>query len=975
MEEIIKKMNGAGLGAVYVGSTYGGEYHAPCPYCREHTGDGGKDRLCLWPSQGRTWCRRCKRKSSLAALHAMLTGMSETQALRLLGDGAKARGKLERPDYTRLLAPERWRECVDKLVRTRAKTLFTDDCADQLAYLHARGLTDDTICAARLGGCFENRYHTREEFGLAPPPGHGSLPLSKVIIPVGIVIPHFDAAGLCSRVLFRCDAPRHRRYRVLPGSGPANMVLLPPGEVHAVVVVESALDALLCHQEVPENFAFVALGSTAYGPDAATDVLFRETPHLLIATDSDEAGADAYQDLRERYPRASRLIVPPDLGKDIGEGYLAGLPIADWCEVGLKLARQPKSKPMTVSKPEVAAKASVKSKPSVKAQAKPVQKESKPVIEVTDAGIDVPYKLVSTRKRAIAAVEELCSAEYVAIDIETTPLPEYAGVEGAALDPMRARPRLLQATTGGTVYLFDLDKVALQHLAPLFQMDWVTHNAVFDYKHLLHAGLDPDPTSPFCTMLCDNALSNQNRSLADLFAVHFGIALDKELQTSDWSGELSTEQLRYAARDAVAVLRLWEKLRCEITDHRRTKLCHLLHDAQQAVATMELNGIGFDTESHADAVQVWKRERKRSLAALRKLAGEELNPSSHPQLAAFLETHLNAKQLKVWPRTDSGQLSTAAKEIAAFRDVPAVAAFLDYRHWSDLVGKFGQKLAGQVNPVTGRLHPHFRIAGARTGRMSASDPNVQGLPKDTDFRRLFIPAPGNVFVRADYNQMQLRIAALLSGDARLLGAYDKGRDVHRLTAASVLGKDVAKVTSEERSLAKAIGFGILFGMGARGLRSYALGNYGVAITESKAERIRDRFFETYPDVHRWQREQVEEAQRTGCSVTPMGRVRNFTREDRDDFHTAAMNTPIQGAEGEVMLAALAHLPEALAPLDALLVNCVHDELLVECPEENVEAVAEALRGCMERGMSNVFPKATRKGLVEVGHGPNWGDAK
>jgi DNA polymerase-1 len=183
------------------------------------------------------------------------------------------------------------------------------------------------------------------------------------------------------------------------------------------------------------------------------------------------------------------------------------------------------------------------------------------------------------------------------------------------------------------------------------------------------------------------------------------------------------------------------------------------------------------------------------------------------------------------------------------------------------------------------------------------------------------------------------------------------------------------VTTEERSLAKAIGFGILFGMGARGLRSYAMSSYGVSISEGEAERIRERFFETYPDVRRWQLEQVEEAQRTGCSSTPMGRVRNFTREDKDDFHTAAMNTPIQGAEGEVMLAALAHLSEALPPLDALLVNCVHDELLVECPEENAGRVEAALRGCMERGMNDVFPNATLKGLVEVGYGPSWGAAK
>jgi DNA polymerase-1 len=232
-----------------------------------------------------------------------------------------------------------------------------------------------------------------------------------------------------------------------------------------------------------------------------------------------------------------------------------------------------------------------------------------------------------------------------------------------------------------------------------------------------------------------------------------------------------------------------------------------------------------------------------------------------------------------------------------------------------------------------------------------------------------------VLVRADYNQMQLRVAAILSGDARLLDAYERGLDVHRLTAASVLAKRPGDVTPEERSLAKAIAFGILFGIGPKALRGYALNKYGVRISVGEAAQVRNRFFETYPDVRRWQLAQAEEAQRTCCSVTPMGRVRNFAREDKDDFHTAAMNTPIQGGEGEVILAALALLPEALDPLDGLLVNCVHDEVLVECPESTATGVEAVLVDCMKRGMQHVFPAASLKGLVEVGHGPTWADAK
>lgn len=958
MDAIIEKFNEAGLRTVYAGSTRGGEYHAPCPFCLESTGNEGKDRLCIWPAEGRAWCRRCESRASLTVLYAKLVGVSEAKAQRLLSGSSRPPVFGSRPDLHRLASPETWQNRVVTLIRSRANALFTEECATQLDYLNARGLHEDTIVTARLGGCFENRFHDRKEFGLVPELKPESDQPRRICIPEGILIPYFDVEGVCRCVQFRCEDGLMGRYRVLAGSKMISMILLPQGNVRAVVVVESALDALLCHQEVPKTFAFVALGSSVYHPDAAADALLRSVPHVLIATDSDEAGALAFRHLSTSYPNASRLIVPPDSGKDIGEAYVRGLPIAEWCDIGLDRAKHAATRPETVCEG-------------------PSQTEhAAPATEVTEVWTDVPYKLVTSRKHAGSAVKVLLAAEYVAVDIETAPLPKYAGQKKAALDPWRARPRLLQAATGGTVYVFDLNKVPLADLAPLFRSLWVAHNAVFDYKHLLQAELDPEPDSPYCTMLCDNALTNESRSLDDLFKVYFGIRLDKELQSSDWSaGELSEAQLQYAARDAVAVLRLWERLRCEVAERDRKKLAQLLHDAQRAVALMEINGLGFDIAAHAKAVKAWRREQKCGLTALRELAGDDLNPNSHPQLAEFLEAGLTKAQLRDWPRTGSGQLSTAAREIAAFRGVPAVDLLLDYRRWSDLLGKFGEKLSGRVNPVTGRLHPHFRIAGARTGRMSASDPNVQGLPHDTEFRRLFVAQEGHVLVRADYNQMQLRVAAMLSGDARLLDAYEKGSDVHRLTAARLLGKRPAAVTGGERALAKAIAFGILFGIGPKALRGYALNNYGVQISTAEAARVRDRFFETYPDVRRWQLEQVEEADRTSCSVTPMGRVRNFTREDKADFHTAAMNTPIQGGEGEVMLAALALLPDALDPLDGLLVNCVHDEILVECPEASAGDVETALRDCMERGMRAVFPDASLNGLVEAGHGPTWADAK
>lgn len=970
MGTIIEELKATGLRIAYVGNTNGGEHKSACPFCRTATGKGGKDRLCIWPKQGRAWCRQCEQSVTLVTLLATQAGISEADARKRLGIHALVSAN-KVPKHKEVYRGQ-WQAKVEELVASRVKQLRQEACADQWEYLLSRGLSEESITHARLGGCFENRYYNREDFGLAPECNPDTGKPRKICVPIGILIPYFDAEGHCLKVQSRCDDERYGRYRLLPGSQQTCMVLRPQGPLRGVVAVEAALDALLCQQQVPDDFAFIALGSTTYRPDAATYALFREAKHLLIATDSDDAGAEAHRRFVERYPTASRLIVPPEYGKDIGEAYLRGMDVREWCEAGLELASETERAISTThSIPKRPVFMHPKARPIGSAS---VPKEGTVDIDAPGVNLDVPYVVVTSNKAARRAVKELRTAKLVAIDIETAALPDFLDDPDAPLDPWRARPRLLQAVGDGEVYLFDLDRIPIANLAGLFTGPWVAHNAVFDLKHLLQAELSP--VTPYCTMLMDNAIYNRQLSLADACAAHLHVHLDKTQQASDWGRKvLSVEQLTYAARDVLAVILLWKRLKREVEERERGPLCQLMHDAQFSVALLELNGIGFDAQAHGKLLRTWTRKRSEALTALEALADPDINLNSTPQVAKFFEEHAPKARLKSWPRTKSGQLSTRGDDLKKYADLPAVVAYREYCLWNDRLKSFGESLVAQVNTVTERLHPHFRIAGTLTGRMSASSPNVQGLPHDTEFRALFVPQPGNVFVRADYNQMQLRIAALLSGDPRLLAAYEQGLDVHRLTAARVLGKKPKEITPPERNLAKAIGFGILFGMGAEGLRRYALCDYGVSITLGEARRIRNRFFETYTEVRRWQLEQVAEAERTGCSTTPMGRVRNFTREDKGNFHTAAMNTPIQGAEGEVMLAALELLPEALDPFDGLLVNCVHDEVLIECPEEHVEAVMSTLKDCMERGMRRVFPKATLKGLVEVNHGSNWGDAK
>jgi DNA polymerase-1 len=232
-----------------------------------------------------------------------------------------------------------------------------------------------------------------------------------------------------------------------------------------------------------------------------------------------------------------------------------------------------------------------------------------------------------------------------------------------------------------------------------------------------------------------------------------------------------------------------------------------------------------------------------------------------------------------------------------------------------------------------------------------------------------------VLVVADYSQMELRVAAQVARDPAMLRAYSRGEDLHKKTASAMTGVPVERVTPEQRSMAKAANFGMLFGMGPTGLAQYAASNYGVTMTAQQAARARAAFFASYPRLRQWQRATAQLAARTLKVTTPGGRVRDFRREKRGYRYTEALNTPIQGGAAEVLLATLGRLPGLLAGLDARLVNVVHDEIVLEVSEHDASEAKARLEEAMRGGMLEIFPDATTTGLVEANIAANWGDAK
>jgi DNA polymerase-1 len=295
---------------------------------------------------------------------------------------------------------------------------------------------------------------------------------------------------------------------------------------------------------------------------------------------------------------------------------------------------------------------------------------------------------------------------------------------------------------------------------------------------------------------------------------------------------------------------------------------------------------------------------------------------------------------------------------------PLVTALLDHREASKKVSTYGNKWTENVHPATGRVHADWKQIGASTGRMSSAKPNLQNLPRDPGYRACFRPAEGCVLIKADYEQVELRIAAEMAPDARMKGAFAEGKDLHAITATHLRGNgEVEDVTPDERQLAKAVNFGLIYGMGAKALAKYARTNFGQELDEAMAEDIRRSYFEAYPGIRNWQQLQGRKTE----TRTVLGRRRIL---DGDHYYTARLNSPIQGTGADGLKLALAKMWESRDDVDAFPVLAIHDEIVVEAPEEKAHETREWLTTCMVEGMAAFLQEVPVK--VEIAVKDSWG---
>ncbi len=610
-----------------------------------------------------------------------------------------------------------------------------------------------------------------------------------------------------------------------------------------------------------------------------------------------------------------------------------------------------------------------------------------PVISPETKKVDTQYETVLDEKSFNSWLKKLNKAKVFAFDTETTSLDymqarvvgvSFAIEEGkAAYVPFghdyEGAPEQLseEAVLGGLKPLLEDKKKA--KLGQNLKYDiHVLQNHDINMTGVAHDTL-------LESYVFDSTKRHDMDSMADRFlnhkTIHFEDIAGKGAKQLTFNQIDLNEAGPYAAEDADITLRLHNVINKQLEKDKSLNQVYQSIELplMPVIQRIERNGVKVDIDMLAkQSKQLAKRLKEIEQQAYDE-AGEEFNLGSPKQIQAIFFEKLG---LPVIRKTPKGQPSTAEdvlQELADEFELPRL--ILEHRGLSKLKSTYTDKLPQQVNPETRRVHTSYHQAVAATGRLSSSDPNLQNIPIRSEegrrIRQAFVAPEGYKLVAADYSQIELRIMAHLSGDESLLNAFSEGKDIHRATAAEVFGLDLDEVTSEQRRAAKAINFGLIYGMSAFGLAKQ------LNITRGEAQDYVNLYFERYPGVKQYMDSTREKAHDQGYVETLFGRrlylpeINSRNGQRRQYAERTAINAPMQGTAADIIKRAMIMLDQSLASskLDVKMVMQVHDELVFEVAEKNVDALAKLVHKDMESAAKLDVPL-----LVDVGIGLNWDEA-
>ncbi len=600
------------------------------------------------------------------------------------------------------------------------------------------------------------------------------------------------------------------------------------------------------------------------------------------------------------------------------------------------------------------------------------------------------YHLVQSAEERQNLITQLATLNSFCFDLETTGLdPRDTQIVGIAFS--------WQAHAGWFVH-FPRDKAAAKQTLEEFRavltregIEKIGHNLKFDLSVLLAHGLAV--TGPyFDTMLAHALIEPDQRHGMDFLSetyLHYTpvpitalIGTEKDdLFSQSTMADVAASDARkvadYAAEDADVTWQLAAKLRPEMAPHGQTRVFDTIESPLLPVLTkMENFGVKIDVQALREygveldkkAVELQKR--------IHETAGAPFNLNSPKQMGEVLFDRL--KLIEKPKKTATGQYQTNEQVLQSLTGLhPIVQDILDYREVTKLNNTYVEALPHDVSRATGRVHTTFHQLMAATGRMASSNPNLQNIPIRSDLgreiRKAFVPGfDGWVLMSADYSQIELRVMAALSGDKAMIEAFANGLDIHQATAARVYGVELDGVLPEMRRTAKMVNFGIIYGISAFGL-SQRLG-----ISRTEAATIIDNYFKQFPGVKLFMEQIILDAKKIGYVETLTGRrriIRDLTSANatiRGSAERVAMNTPIQGTAADMIKLAMIHVDAALtkAKLQTRMLLQVHDELLFEMPENEIDQARAIILGAMK----NALPLEGVPVEVEAGTGANWLEA-
>ena len=613
--------------------------------------------------------------------------------------------------------------------------------------------------------------------------------------------------------------------------------------------------------------------------------------------------------------------------------------------------------------------------------------QESPQKKIIPPSIDSSYECISTQDDLKKLIKKASKAKTIAIDTETTGLDYMdADLVGISIsyEPGQAAYIPISHEDDSSPQL-EMDYV-LQELRPLLEDSnekIIGQNIKFDKNILARYGINissiKNDTMMMSYVLDASATRHNLDALSSYYLNYktstFEDVAGKGVKQVTFDKVPIAEATHYAAEDADITLRLYEELVTKLEAVESLKVLNQEIEIPliEVLSEMEQNGAILNSKIlNAQSKDLENRIKKLEKSAY-KLAGEEFNLGSTKQLREIFFDKLGYRVIK---KTPGGQPSTDEKvlaELAEEYELPKV--LLEHRTLSKLKSTYTDKLPGQISNSTGKVHTSFHQAVTTTGRLSSSDPNLQNIPIRTEdgrrIRQAFEPSEGHRFISADYSQIELRVMAHMSKDEGLLKAFQEGEDVHSKTASEVFNVDIEEVTTDLRRNAKAINFGLIYGISAFGLGKQ------LGITRNLAAEYMAMYFEKYPGVKEYMESTKKLAGENGYIETLFGRrlyLRDINASNamrRQASERAAINAPVQGTAADIMKIAMIKMHKLIKEtnIDAKLILQVHDELILDTPAKEIDQVIELVTESM-MGAANLDVPLE----IDIGIGDNWDQA-